>query len=118
MSATLKTRLAAKNTIQELLQRLLRRPTPSVELLDIIDVLTEINQKIDTTNEPAIMVTHLVTYIRCTASGGQVVFTNDEARLITQLSEFGHLASQMDQNDTDSADKAQFYGCFEAIPKH
>jgi len=38
--------------------------------------------------------------------------------LITQLSEFGHLASQVNQERTDSADKAQFYGCFEAIPKH
>jgi len=118
MSATLKTRLAAKNTIQELLQRLLRRPAPSVELLDIIDVLTEINQKIDTTNEPAVIVTHLVAYIRCTASGSQVVFNRDELSLITQLSEFGHLASQVNQDRTDSADKAQFYGCFEAIPRH
>ncbi|MFI3731138.1 bacteriocin immunity protein, partial [Vagococcus fluvialis] len=59
-----------KNYISKLINILQKKTNKSSEMLDIIDVLTQVYLKIDTTKNPEALINRLVHYIRSVAIKG------------------------------------------------
>lgn len=62
-----------KNYISKLIN-ILQKNNKSSEMLDIIDVLTQVYLKIDTTKNPEALINRLVHYIRSVAIKGRIYF--------------------------------------------
>lgn len=111
-------RQQAQQDIKELIVRLSNWPEQSGELLDIVDVLTQVNKKITTVKNPEALVNRLVNYIRSVAIKGRLHFPDEEEKLMINLGTIGQKAGLNGAYMADYSDKSQFYGLLETIPRH
>lgn len=113
-----KTSSDAKLVIENLVKGLLSYENQSPELLDIIDVLNQVEKKIDTNKNPESLVIKMINYIRSMALKGKIHFLKPEEDLIIDLGYFGQKAGLNGQYMADFSDKSQFYSFTEQIPHH
>ncbi|VDG25297.1 bacteriocin immunity protein [Lactiplantibacillus mudanjiangensis] len=106
-----------KQNIETLLASLKVRDQ-TTELLDIIDVLTQVDAKLDSAKNPEALINRLVNYVRSVALKGKLHFPTDEEKLLIDLSVFGQKAGLNGQYMADFSDKSQFYSLFEEVPRH
>jgi len=116
--STLSTNSEVKAAIGELLKELTNYDNQSPELLDIIDVLGQVEKKIDKKKHPETLVIRMVNYIRSTAMKGQIHFLKPEESIIIDLGVFGQKAGLNGQYMADFSDKSQFYSFTEQMPRH
>lgn len=107
-----------KEIVNDLYNQLAKRDTKSSELLDILDVLLKVNQKLDTEKHPERLINRLIQYIRITASTGKISFSSEEEKLTIQLSVIGQKAGLNGSYMADFSDKSQFYQFGEQVPTH
>lgn len=108
----------SKNNIEALLHLLENRPVKSSELLDIIDVLSQVYSTIDIAKNPEALINRLVQYIRSVGIKGRLYFPKNEEKLIINLGSIGQKAGLNGLYMADFSDKSQFYTISEQIPKH
>ncbi|KRM05773.1 hypothetical protein FC89_GL001483 [Liquorilactobacillus ghanensis DSM 18630] len=106
----------AKNNIKKLLQQLDQTSARPAELLDIIDVLLQVYSKLDQTKEPAVLINHLINYLRSTALKGKLHFPPAEEKIIIELEILGQKAGINGNYLGGYNDKSQFYNIFEQVP--
>ncbi|EIW12754.1 bacteriocin immunity protein [Lactiplantibacillus pentosus KCA1] len=111
-------RQQAQRDIQGLIVKLSEWPDQSGDLLDIIDVLTQVDKKIGTVRNPEALVNRLVNYIRSVAIKGRLHFPDDEEKLMIDLGTIGQKAGLNGAYMADFSDKSQFYGMLEEVPQH
>ncbi|NSO89360.1 bacteriocin immunity protein [Vagococcus fluvialis] len=102
-----------KNYISKLINILQKKNNKSSEMLDIIDVLTQVYLKIDTTKNPEALINRLVHYIRSVAIKGRIYFPPEEEDLIIKLGAIGQKAGLNGLYMADFSDKSQFYSYFD-----
>ena len=107
-----------KEIVIDLYNQLAKRDTKSSELLDILDVLLKVNQKLDTEKHPERLINKLIQYIRITASTGKINFSSEEEKLTIQLSVIGQKAGLNGSYMAEFSDKSQFYKFGEQVPFH
>src|SRR5574337_1013989 len=98
-----------KNLINNLYNLLEERTNKSKEILDILDVLSQVNKKLDKERHPEVLINKLNQYIRITASTGKIKFSNAEAKLTIESSIIGQKAGINGSYMADFSDKSQFY---------
>ncbi|MDV0430608.1 bacteriocin immunity protein [Lactiplantibacillus sp. DA1] len=111
-------RQQAQQDIRGLIVRLSDWSNQSGDLLDIIDVLTQVGKKMTTVKNPEALVNRLVNYIRSVAIKGRLHFPDEEERLMIDLGFIGQKAGLNGTYMADYSDKSQFYGMLEKIPRH
>ena len=107
-----------KEIVSDLYNRLVKRDTKSSELLDILDVLLKVYQKLDTEKHPERLINKLIQYSRITASTGKINFSSEEEKLTIQLSVIGQKAGLNGSYMAEFSDKSQFYKFGEQVPFH
>jgi hemerythrin-like domain-containing protein len=107
-----------KEIIEPLKQNLSEYPDQSTEMLDILDVLTQVNKKIDSEKNPEALVMRLLNYIRSVSMKGKIHYSKDDESMIMKLGEFGQKAGLNGQYMADFSDKSQFYSLTESVPQH
>ena len=107
-----------KEIVNDLYNQLAKRDTKSSELLDILDVLLKVYQKLDTEKHPERLINKLIQYIRITASTGKINFSSEEEKLTIQLSVIGQKAGLNGSYMAEFSDKSQFYKFGEQVPFH
>ncbi|TWW12469.1 bacteriocin immunity protein [Dellaglioa algida] len=105
-----------KETIRDLISALEIRQLQSTELLDIIDVLSQVRTKLDSEKNPPALVNRLVNYIRSVSLKGRIHFLSNEEKLIIKLSLIGQKAGLNGLYMADFSDKTQFYSYLEKMP--
>jgi len=107
-----------QSDVQQLRLRLEKWDQPSSELLDILDVLGQVEKKLETTKNPEALVNRLVNYVRSLAIKGRIHFPTEEESLMINLSVYGQKAGLNGLYMADFSDKSQFYSLLEEIPRH
>ena len=74
-----------KELVNNLYKMLEKRTNKSKDILDILDVLVQVNKKLDKEKTPAVLINKLNQYIRITASTGKIHFSNEEEELRAPL---------------------------------
>ena len=100
-----------KNLVINLYNLLVERTNKSKEVLDILDVLSQVNKRLDKERHPEVLINKLNQYIRITASTGKIKFSNE-------LSIIGQKAGINGSYMADFSDKSQFYKFGEKVPFH
>lgn len=113
-----KTSSDAKIAIEDLNKGLLKYDNQSSELLDIIDVLNQVEKKVDSDKNPESLIIKMINYIRSMAMKGKIHFLKPEESIIIDLGTFGQKAGLNGQYMADFSDKSQFYSFNEEIPRH
>ncbi len=108
---------SAKKDIESLTALLKGRNDQSSELLDIIDVLEQVDHKLDKVKNPEALVNRLVNYIRSLALKGKIHFPSDQENLIIDLGVIGQKAGLNGAYMADFSDKSQFYSLLEKVPE-
>lgn len=107
-----------KNLVINLYNLLVERTNKSKEVLDILDVLSQVNKKLDKERHPEVLINKLNQYIRITASTGKIKFSNEEEKLTIELSIIGQKAGINGSYMADFSDKSQFYKFGDKVPFH
>ena len=107
-----------KNLINNLYNLLVARTDKSKEILVILDVLSQVNKKLDKERHPEVLINKLNQYIDITASTGKIKFSNEEEKLTIELSIIGQKAGKNGSYTAEYADKSQFYKFGEKVPFH
>lgn len=107
-----------KEIVIGLYNSLAKRDSKSAEMLDILDVLLKVYQKLDTEKHPERLINRLNQYIRITASTGKISFSSEEEKYTIQLSVMGQKAGINGSYMADFSDKSQFYKFGEQVPAH
>lgn len=108
--------VVAKKYIHDLYESLMERPEKSSHLLNITDVLKQVYLKIDTTKDPAVLISRLVKYIYVEGFS-RVTLSKDEEKSLIELGNLSKGASWNGMNMGDFNDKSQFYGLSEQMPQ-
>ncbi|MFD1418503.1 bacteriocin immunity protein [Companilactobacillus keshanensis] len=116
--STLTTSSEVKTAIEALTKGLLNYDNQSPELLDIIDVLGQVEKKIDEKKHPETLVIRMINYIRSVSMRGKIHFLKPEENIIIDLGTFGQKAGLNGQYMADFSDKSQFYSFTEQMPRH
>ncbi|MHC9533466.1 bacteriocin immunity protein [Dellaglioa sp. BT-FLS60] len=106
----------AKKYIYDLISTLKLRQNQSPELLDIIDVLSQVYKKLDSAKNPPALINRLVNYIRSISIKGKIHFPSNEESLIIELGVIGQKAGLNGLYMADFSDKSQFYSYLEKMP--
>ena len=105
-----------KELVNNLYKMLEKRTNKSKDILDILDVLVQVNKKLDKEKTPEVLINKLNQYIRITASKGKIHFLNEEEELTIKLSIIGQKAGINGSYMADFSDKSQFYKFGEKVP--
>jgi transcriptional regulator with XRE-family HTH domain len=108
----------SRQYIEELLSMLEQEHSVRPEMLDIIDVLHQVDKKLDAHKNPAALVNRMINYLRIRASAGRIVFPKPQEALIGELAWIGNSAGWNGAYRADFTDKSQFYGFMENYPRH
>lgn len=111
-------RIDSKKYIEELSASLSNRDNKSTELLDIIDVLNQVDKRLDETKDVPPLINRLVNYIRSVSLAGKIDYPKADESLMIELSNIGKKAGINGAYMADFSDKSQFYGLTEEIPRH
>lgn len=106
-----------KITIHELYNSLNSRKEKSSGLMDIIDCLFQVYNKIDLVKNPETMLSALVNYIYITGFSNKVKFNGRDQELLNDLADFNKSAGLNAKYRSDLTDKSQFYSFVERMPK-
>lgn len=109
-----------KENIHELYNSLIKRSGSATSLLDITDVLLQVYIKIDTTENPEVLVNRLVNYIYSVGLKGRIKLSPVEEDLLIELGVFAQRAGLNGLYRADFSDKSQFYSYFDKnqMPRH
>ncbi|MBR6896222.1 MAG: bacteriocin immunity protein [Lactococcus sp.] len=107
-----------KEIVMDLYHVIEKRDIKSIQILDILDVLLQVDKRLDNEKYPERLINKLTQYIRITASTGKVKFTSEEEKLTIQLSVIGQKAGLNGAYMADFSDKSQFYKFGQQVPCH
>lgn len=104
-------------TIHVLYNHLMQRAEKSSTLLTITDVLLQVYQKLETSHYPEVLINQLVNYIYIVGFDAKLQFGASDEKLLGALRETAKKAGINSKYRADYADKSQFYGLNEEIPR-